>query len=240
MKIDTNGNLYTFMYAAIMVIIVAAGLAFTAIKLQPLQDKNVRLEKMQNILQSVGIQSTVENAETLYNKYIPKQIVINIKGEEIKGDAFTTNLKVQAKANDEDKILPVFFAKLDDGSEKTIIPLTGKGLWGPLWGYIALESDFNTIYGAVFDHKAETPGLGADINKDWFEVPFKGKTLFEGDEFVSITLYKGGKGSAEIAGDTKHGCDAISGGTITSKKLEEMLKAEWLFNYEAFLKKNKN
>ncbi len=240
MKIDTNGNLYTFMYAAIMVIIVAAGLAFTAIKLQPLQDKNVRVEKMQNILQSVGIESTVDNAETLYNKYIPKQIVVNINGEETEGDAFTTNLKVQSKAKDEDKILPVFFAKLDDGSEKTIIPLTGKGLWGPLWGYIALESNFNTIYGAVFDHKAETPGLGADINKDWFEMPFKGKTLFEGDEFVSITLYKGGKGAAEIAGDTKHGCDAISGGTITSKKLEEMLKADWLFNYEAFLKKNKN
>ena len=193
MKIDTNGNLYTFMYAAIMVIIVAAGLAFTAIKLQPLQDKNVRVEKMQNILQSVGIESTVDNAESLYNKYIPKQIVVDIKGEETEGDAFTTNLKVQTKAKDEDKVLPVFFAKLDDGSEKTIIPLTGKGLWGPLWGYIALESDYNTIFGAVFDHKAETPGLGADINKDWFEVPFKGKTLFEGDEFVSITLYKGGK-----------------------------------------------
>ncbi len=239
MKIDTNGNLYTFMYAAIMVIIVAAGLAFTAIKLQPLQDKNVRVEKMQNILQSVGIESTVDNAESLYNKYIPKQIVVDIKGEETEGDAFTTNLKVQTKAKDEDKVLPVFFAKLDDGSEKTIIPLTGKGLWGPLWGYIALESDYNTIYGAVFDHKAETPGLGADINKDWFEMPFKGKTLFEGDEFVSITLYQGGKGAAEIVGDTKHGCDAISGGTITSKKLEEMLKADWLFNYEAFLKKNK-
>ena len=139
----------------------------------------------------------------------------------------------------ENKVFPVYFAKLDDGSEKTIIPLSGKGLWGPLWGYIALEKDFNTIFGAVFDHKAETPGLGADINKDWFELPFKGKTIFEGDELISITLYKGGKGAAEIAGDTKHGCDAISGGTVTSKKLEKMLKEEWLYNYEAFLKKNK-
>ncbi len=239
MKIDTNGNLYTFMYAAIMVIIVAAGLAFTAIKLQPLQEKNVRAEKMQNILQSVGVEVTFENAEELFGKYITKQILVNIKGEEVAGDAFATNLKVQSKAKDEDKVLPVYYAKLDDGSEKTIIPLTGKGLWGPLWGYIALEKDFNTIFGAVFDHKAETPGLGADINKDWFEHPFKGKKLFEGDKFISITLYKGGKDAAEIAGDTKHGCDAISGGTVTSKKLEKMLKEEWLFNYEAFLRKNK-
>ena len=237
MKIDTNGNVYTFIYAAVMVIIVAAALAFTAIKLQPLQEKNVKVEKMQNILQSVGIESTVENADTLYNKFILKQIVVNLKGEEIDGDAFTTNLKTQYKAKEK---FPVYFAKLDDGTEKTIIPLTGKGLWGPVWGYIALESDFNTIFGAVFDHKAETPGLGADINKDWFEHPFRGKTIFEGDELISITLHKGGKGSAELIGDTEHGCDAISGGTITSKAVERMLKEEWLFNYEAFLKKNKN
>lgn len=239
MKIDTNGNLYTFLYASILVIVVAAVLAFTAIKLQPLQEKNVRIEKMQNILQSVGIDVTFENAEELFGKYITKQILVNINGEEVAGDAFTTNLKVQSKAKDEDKVLPVYYAKLDDGSEKTIIPLSGKGLWGPVWGYIALEEDYNTIFGAVFDHKAETPGLGADINKDWFEQPFKGKTLFEGDEFVSITLYKGGKGAAVIAEDTKHGCDAISGGTITSKGLERMLKEEWFYNYEAFLKKNK-
>ena len=238
MKIDTNGNIYTFIYAAVMVIIVAAALAFTAIQLQPLQEQNVKVEKMQNILQSVGVESTVENAETQYNKYITKQIVVNIEGEEISGeDAFTTNLKTQYKTKEK---FPVYFAKLEDGTEKTIIPLTGKGLWAPVWGYIALESDFDTIFGAVFDHKAETPGLGADINKDWFEKPFKGKTLFEGDEFVSVTLHKGGKGTAELLGDTEHGCDAISGGTITSKGVERMLKEEWLFNYEAFLKKNKN
>lgn len=239
MKLNTNGNLYTFLYAAVMVIVVAAGLAFTAIKLQPLQEKNVRVEKMQNILQSVGIEATFDNAEELYGKYITKAILVNTDGEEVNGDAFSTNLKAQTKAKDEDKTLPVFFAKLDDGSEKTIIPLTGKGLWGPIWGYIALEEDYNTIYGAVFDHKGETPGLGADINKDWFEKPFRGKKIFEGDELISITVHKGGKGAAELVGDTDHGVDAISGGTITSKGLERMLKEEWLFNYEAFLKKNK-
>ncbi len=119
MKIDTNGNIYTFIYAAVMVIIVAAGLAFTAIKLQPLQENNVKVEKMQNILQSVGIESTVESAQTQYDKYITKQIVVNIEGEEIIGeDAFTTNLKTQFKAKEK---FPVYFAKLEDGSERTVL-----------------------------------------------------------------------------------------------------------------------
>ena len=239
MKLNTDSNLYIFVYSSLLVIIVAAGLAFTAVTLQERQEKNVRVEKMQNILQSVGFDVAFEDAEQLFEKHITKQYVINTKGEEIDGDAFNLNLKVQFKNSSEEKKLPVYEATLKDGSKKTIIPLRGKGLWGPLWGYIALEEDFNTIYGAVFDHKAETPGLGADINTDWFEKPFKGKLLFEGNEFVSITVHKGGKGSAKIAGDEKHGVDAISGGTITSKGLEKMLKEDWLFSYKGFLMKNK-
>ncbi|MCF6365539.1 MAG: NADH:ubiquinone reductase (Na(+)-transporting) subunit C [Bacteroidales bacterium] len=266
MKIDTNGNLYTFIYAAVLVIVVAAALAFTAIQLQPLQEQNVKVEKMQNILQSVGFNPTVENASELYAKYVQEDFVVDINGERKEGKGFDVNMKKESrktfkikalknklqtaegseKAKLQDELnslraslnLPVYVCE-KDGDIHYIFPLQGKGLWGPIWGYIALDNDFNTIYGAVFDHKAETPGLGADINKDWFEQPFSGKTLFEGDEFVSITLYKGGKGSAVLAGDSEHGCDAISGGTITSKGLERMLKEEWLYNYEAFLKKNK-
>ena len=77
-------------------------------------------------------------SETLFGKYITKQILVDINGEEVKGDAFSTNLKKQTKAKIEDKVLPVYFAKLDDGTEKTLIPLSGKGLWGPVWGYITL------------------------------------------------------------------------------------------------------
>lgn len=238
MKINTNSNIYTFLYASVLVIIVAAGLAFTAFKLQPVQDKNVRVEKMQNILQSVGIESDVNNAEELYNKFITKQILVNVKGEEVDGDAFTSNLKLEFKNKPENKKLPVYFATLENGETKAIIPLMGKGLWGPVWGYIALDQDFNTIFGAVFDHKGETPGLGAEINKDFFENQFLGKKIFEGETLVSITAHKGGKGSAEKAGDTEHGIDAISGGTITSKGLESMLKEDWFFYYRAYLEKN--
>lgn len=240
MKLDTNSNLYTFIYASVLVIVVAAALAFTAVKLKPMQDKNVRVEKMQNILQSIGVNADFEQAEKLYKTHITNSYVVNSKGEKLKNIiAFGISLKVQYKKKPENRILPVYEAKTDDGTKKIIIPLQGKGLWGPIWGYFALDDDFNTIYGAVFDHKGETPGLGAEIATPGFQKQFNGKTLFDGDNFVSITVYKGGKGSAEKAGNTKHGVDAISGGTITSKGLERMVKQDWLFAYKNFLEKNK-
>ncbi len=247
MKLDTNSNIYTIIYSVVLVTIVAAGLAFTAISLQPAQDANVRIEKMQNILQSVGIETTSANAEDTYNKFITKQFAVNEKGETViegkneaeKKKVFEINMKLEGKniADKKSVTLPVYEAILEDGSVKTIIPLRGKGLWGPIWGYISLNEDFNTISGAVFDHKGETPGLGADINTDWFEKQFKGKTLFEGDKMVSVTAHKGGTGAAAALGDTKHGVDAISGGTITSKGLEAMMKDDWLFAYKNFLSK---
>ncbi len=260
---NTQSNIYTFVYASIMVIVVAAILSFTAINLQPLQAKNVRIEKIQSILASVGIESTVENAEELYNEYIVSDFVLNADGEKIEGSAFETKLAPQVKlmlqakklfsslrkiSGDEkadaeskikelnnDRILPVYECKKEDG-EYIIIPVRGKGLWGPIWGYVSLEKDYNTIYGCIFAHKGETPGLGADIDKAWFADPFKGKKLFGNNgEFKSITLHKGGKGAAATAGDTNHGVDAISGGTITSKGLEDMLR-DCLSTYEPYFK----
>jgi len=235
-----DSNLYIFMYASIMVIIVAAALSFTAETLKPIQQQNVKVAKIQNILSSVGIKSTKENAEEMFDKYIPSdnRVVINSKGEKIEGSAFDINLKEENGKNIDQRNLPLFIVNMDDGTQKTIVPLLGTGLWGPIWGYIAFEPDNNTIFGAVFDHKGETPGLGAEINKGWFQEPFKGKTIFEGDDFVSITLYKGGKGAAEVAGDTQHGVDAISGGTITSKGLEKMVY-ESLEGYQSYFKASK-
>ncbi len=263
---NTNSNLYTFLYASILVIIVAAILAFTAVTLQPLQKKNIRVEKMQNILKSVGIDATVENAEELYSKNIKQDMIVNTSGEKTEGKGFDVNMKKEGKtalkikainikllkANKAEKKvlnteltdlksklkLPVYVCE-KEGKTFYIFPQRGKGLWGPIWGYISLEEDFNTINGAVFDHKGETPGLGAEIAQSWFSDPFKGKTIFEGDEFVSITAHKGGKDAAKLAGDLKHGVDAISGGTITSKGLEAMIKEDWFFNYGSYIKKNK-
>ncbi len=240
MKLDTNSNLYTFIYASILVIVVAAALAFTAVKLKPLQEKNIRVEKMQNILKSINIAANADNAEELYKKHITNSFTVNHKGELVKGiDAFDINLKLQYKEKTEKRVLPVFEALAQDGSKKIILPLRGKGLWGPIWGFFALNDDYNTIFGAVFDHKGETPGLGAEISKESFQKQFTNKTLFEGEKLLSITVYKGGEGSAEKAGDTKHGVDGISGGTITSKGLENMIKTDWFFDYKNYLQKNR-
>jgi len=127
-------------------------------------------------------------------------------------------LRNEQKKKIEEQDLPVFRAFPDDGEKVLILPVEGKGLWGPIYGYVSLRSDLNTIYGVNFDHKGETPGLGAEINTTRFESMFKGKKLFENGKFVSIKVHKGGADPNDI-----HGVDAISGGTITSRGLEKML-----------------
>ena len=119
----------------------------------------------------------------------------------------------------EERKLPLLEAQLNDGNIYYIIPLRGKGLWGPIWGYLSLKNDLKTVYGVTFDHEAETPGLGAEISKLPFQEQFQGKLIFdESGNFTSITVEKAAKNL------TKHQVDAISGGTITSKSVENMLK----------------
>ncbi len=214
---DVNKNSYTFGFAAIMVIIVAALLSGAYIKLKPFQDRNIELEKKQNILNSVGISVERDAAEKAYTTYIKSELVLNNKGKEVEGSAFNIDLGAELKKSSEEQLLPLFISKVD-GSTRYIIPLRGKGLWGPIWGFISLEDDLNKVFGAVFDHKGETPGLGSEINKAFFQDQFTGKTIFEGDEFTSITIVKGGADE-----DDMHGVDAISGGTITSDGVSEML-----------------
>jgi Na+-transporting NADH:ubiquinone oxidoreductase subunit C len=238
---NTNGNLYTFIYASVLVIVVAAALSFTALKLQPIQEMNVMNEKMQNILASVHIETSRDSAHQVFEKYITRSFVVNAKGEEVQGKkAFDVNLKQQYKKKIENRELPLYEATLKDGSKKLIIPLLGKGLWGPIWGYIALDQDYNTVYGAVFDHKGETPGLGAEIAKKEFQIPFTGKTIYtENGELIGIEVVKGGKAAAKSAEEyDKHGVDAISGGTITSKAVQKMIH-DCLSSYEVYLENNK-
>ncbi len=235
---NTNSNVYTFIYASVMVIIVAALLSFIALQLQPMQKKNVEIEKKSNILAAIGVASTQDDAEALYKDHVKNSYIATEAGEKTEGDAFTVKMAEEVKKASSERQLPIYECFKND-STFFVIPLRGKGLWGPVWGYLAFYEDFNTIYGATFDHKGETPGLGADINQDWFEEPFSNKTIFDADgKFVSITTHKGGKGAALAANDTEHGVDAISGGTITCKGLEKML-ADCLAPYETYFKKNK-
>ena len=225
---NKQGNTYTFLYSVVLVVVVAALLAIVALSLQPAQNRNIENEKRQNILRSVNIASTAADSKELFEKYIVKQFVVNSKGEEVAGDAFTIDLAQQAKKACDEKLLPVFVANID-GNTKYILPLYGKGLWGPVWGYIALNEDKNTIFGTVFDHKSETPGLGAEITDGKFQNQFNGKMIFDGSKMVSILVKKGGGATGA------HEVDAISGGTITSKGVENMIKS-YLTCYESFLK----
>jgi len=228
-------NRYIFIFSAVMVIAVATLLAMAATMLQPRQQKNLEIDKKKSMLESIGIASTHETTESLYDKYINESYVLNLKGEKVEGiDAFNVVLKDEQKKPIEEQYLPVFKAVPDDGEKVIIIPVEGKGLWGPVWGYISLRSDMNTIYGATFDHKGETPGLGAEINTTPFESMFIGKKLFEADKFVSIGVLKGG-----AKDDDLHNVDAISGGTITSKGLEKML-VDCLSKYNDYLITNRN
>ena len=214
---DVNKNSYTFSFAAVMVVLVAALLSTAAIGLKPFQSKNVLLEKKQNILSSVGININREEADIQYPLFVKEELVLNFQGAIIDGNAFDIDLQKELKKDKELQSLPLFISEVD-GEKKYIIPLRGKGLWGPIWGFIALEDDLNKVFGAVFDHKSETPGLGAEINIPKFEDPFSGKTIFEDEELVSIKVVKGGANEGDM-----HAVDGISGGTITSDGVSDML-----------------
>ena len=229
---NVNTNSYTVGFACAMVVIVAALLASMSIQLTPLQDRNIELEKKQNILQSVGVYVDRESSESSYSQYIKEELVLDNQGNVLEGSAFDIDLGDELRKDINDQKLPLYISLLEDSSRCYIIPLRGKGLWGPIWGYIALKEDVNTVFGAVFAHKAETPGLGAEINQGFFQEPFKDKKIYNSDdEFVSITVKKGGAPEGSL-----HDVDAISGGTITSDGVTDMLK-ERVGRYLPYLEK---
>ncbi|MGL4992612.1 MAG: NADH:ubiquinone reductase (Na(+)-transporting) subunit C [Bacteroidales bacterium] len=236
---NRQSNSYTVIYSIVMVVVVAAVLAFTALSLKEKQTKNVEIDKKIQILNSIKVASNAKDAEALYEKYIKDSFVINAKGEKISSDsdraaAFNVDVPAQVKGNVGDKRnereLPVYIANLEDGSVKYIFPMSGAGLWGPIWGYVSLNDDRNTVYGAYFSHKGETPGLGAEIEKDFFYEQFAGKELFKEGVFKSIAVEK--KGQKSLTGADQ--VDAISGGTITSKGVDAMLM-DCLAPYAQFL-----
>jgi len=211
-------NRYIFIYATVMVIIVAVTLSFIATYLKPYQEANVKTEKVKNILSSIQVQSDDKNAQELYKKHITKEILVKNDGTSTEGKAFDISLKAELKKAETERGMPLYVAE-KEGKTFYIVPLWGRGLWGPIWGYISFEADINTVYGAIFDHKGETPGLGAEIADKNFQIAFTGKKIFdESGAFVSVKVVKGGAPEGD-----PHGVDAISGGTITCDGVTDML-----------------
>lgn len=237
---NKNSNTYIIIYATIMVVVVAAVLSFTAISLKPIQNSNVRIEKMGDVLRSIGEGKDANTAPDkaayitqMYDKYIVDSYAINPQGDVVEGaDAFNLliNLKAEYDKAPANRTLPVFVGE-NAGVKTYIIPVWGVGLWGPVWGYIALDGDWNTIKGIVFDHKSETPGLGAEITTQPFADQFVGQQIFAGDKMVGIAIVKGGAPEG-----SKNAVDAISGGTLTCKGVESMI-IDCLKDYEVYINK---
>ena len=200
-------NVYTVVYASVMVLLVAVVLAFTSQSLRSFQKKNEDNDKRQQILRSINVSVPANEAEAKYNELIKESFLVNENGEKVEGDAFSATPEQH----------PVFVASVD-GKTKYIMALSGAGLWGPLWGYLSVDDNRNTIYGTDFSHQGETPGLGAEIAKPQFSNEFKGKKLFVNGEFKSVAIVKPGK---SVAGQDY--VDGISGGTITSQGVDHML-----------------
>ena len=233
MNRDSNG--YTFGFAAAMVLVVASVLAFTASSLKDLQAENVRKEKMQNILSTIGIEVDREGAEELFNTYIVEQLALRNNGTvDVDVDAFSDiKLAFELKKDAEEQRFPLYVADVD-ASKYYIIPLRGSGLWDAIWGYIALKADRNTIKGAVFDHKGETAGLGAEITQQWFMNRFTDEKIFDtSGNLVGISVSKTNNDPNDSDKDD-HEVDAISGATITGDGVSAMI-AERLQHYLPYL-----
>ena len=220
---NTNKNSYTFIYASVMVIIVAFLLAFVSSVLKPIQQKNVELDKKKQVLAALNIFE--KDAEAAYATYVKADQLLATDGSVAaeNGGFAVENSAVNAEN------LPLYVCEVE-GETKYVLPLYGAGLWGPIWGYVALNADKETIYGVYFSHAGETPGLGAEItNREKFQVPFIGKKALNADNEVVISVVKNGKVQNP---DTE--VDGISGGTITSQGVDAMLKSS-IGLYKAFL-----
>ena len=227
---NKESNLYTIIYSAVIVIVASVMLAYSAELLNPLLAKNVEIDKIRHLLSSINIASKHSNAEQLYEKYIVDSYLVNSQGKKVAGNALETELTTELKKPPSERSYPVFEA-LINGNKKYILSMRGAGLYGPIWGFISLDDDKNTVFGASFDHAGETPGLGAEISSHKFGMEFIGKKFFNAEnKFTSIAVVK--------QGHPAHGqdyVDGISGGTITSQGVNDMLKSS-IGVYEMFLR----
>ena len=220
---NTNSNSYTIIYASVMVVIVAFLLAFVSSSLKEKQNDNVRLDTKKQILAALNVYD-VADANAEYEKFVKEDKLMQADGTLA---PYEGEFQTSFKAEIDNGNFHVFVCEVE-GATKYILPVYGAGLWGPIWGYIALNDDKDTVFGVYFNHAGETPGLGAEIVKPIFQDQFLGKKVMENGA-VALGVEKNGKVSKP-----DYQVDGISGGTITSKGVDSMIKT-CLSNYNAFL-----
>lgn len=233
---NKNSNIYQILYAAVMVLLVGSVLALIYMALKPKQDENIANDTRKQILSALHIAAPDESqVKETYEKYIIQDLLVDGEGnivDSAENVAFDVQMKANVKLADAERKLPVMKCKMDDGSIKYVLPVYGAGLWGPIWGYVAMNDDGNTIYGANFSHEGETPGLGARIADKEFQDLFMDKHLFKDGEFKNVVVLKKGQTSTNGAEQV----DALTGATITSRGVSDMLD-DCLSRYEGFLKR---
>ncbi|MBQ7691775.1 MAG: NADH:ubiquinone reductase (Na(+)-transporting) subunit C [Muribaculaceae bacterium] len=233
---NKNSNIYQIVYASVMVLVVGVALAFIYMALKPKQDVNIANDKRSQILASLHIVAPSEGElPATYEKYVTRDLLVDREGnivDSTRNVAFEVDMKKNIKLAEADRQLPVLECTLDDGSKKYVIPVRGAGLWGPIWGFVAVDADGSTIYGANFSHEGETPGLGARITEDEFQQQFAGKQVFKEGAFKSVSVMKKG----QVPSNGSDHVDAISGATITSRGVGAMMQT-CIAPYEPFLKK---
>ncbi len=217
--IDKNSDVYAVLYSAVVVVIVAFLLAGVSSALKPMQDANVELDKKKQILASLN-ERNLDDAAATYDALIVADPIVDAQGNVV---AENGGFEVANDAVNEDN-LPLYIAKID-GATKYILPMTGNGLWGGIWGYLAINDDCNTIYGVYFSHASETPGLGAEIAGDKFQGRFPGKKVYDENGEVGLSVMK-------KSTDADFHVDAVSGATITSNGVDAMLKLKLLPYYK--------
>jgi Na+-transporting NADH:ubiquinone oxidoreductase subunit C len=220
---NRDSNKHTYIFAILMVVSVAFVLSFTSESLKDLQNSNVKKEKMQNILSSVGINVSRDESEDLYMDYISEELSLKLDGT-IDSDieAFDINLALEVKKDSETQRFPLYIANVEN-EKFYVIPLRGAGLWAEIWGYIALREDINTIKGVSFDHKSETAGLGAEITEDWFIDSFTDEKINDSlGNFVGVYLTKSNN-DPRNEDKMDNEVDAISGATITGDGVSDMI-----------------
>lgn len=234
MENRTDKNSYTIFFAIIMVIVVGALLAFLASSLKPRIAENQRLEKQQNILYAMGVNDndetsanfvSTEEAPELFEKFIKKQLVIQDGKVSENDQAYLIDVKKEqanAKAG-KPRRLPLFVGEKDDKTYY-IAPIRGKGLWDAIWAYVAMDENM-VVLGAYFDHKAETPGLGANIKQRYFMDDFIGEHLMSNGKFKGIDVAKG-NADPKNEDKTDNEVDAIAGATITGDGVSAMIRSD--------------
>ena len=234
MEKRTDKNSYTVIFAIIMVIIVGALLAFTASALKDRIAENKRIEKQQNILYAMGVNENEGNKANFVSKeivaesfetYITNQIVIQDGNQTQDEKAYLIDIKKEQDLakNGEARRLPLFIGE-KEGKKFYIAPIRGKGLWDAIWAYVAMDENM-VIQGAYFDHKGETPGLGANIKERFFMDDFIGEHLMSSGEFKGITVSKS-NGDPKNEDKTDNEVDAIAGSTITGDGVTAMIRNE--------------